>query len=1175
MDHDVSTEWTRDEWTHWHACSRCDERFNEGEHNYVDSYDEKSELYNSICDGCHLEDLLGTTGLTYTYVAKTDYNPEAYYIVTGYTGSATEVRIPYFGKSGDYMYKRVKYIKANAFANNKRITKVVIPSCMLEISEKAFMNCTSLAEVEIRGGKILSYAFQKCTSLTQVSIPSNFEEGAFDGCTALQTVTLEQSAGYIPKFAFNGCSALTTLQYRNYKNQLVLGLPNTYPNIYDYAFSGCTSLTELPLDTNIQHIGEGAFRGSGLKSFTLPREVTVISNWLFGNCTSLSSITLHENIKEYGSYAFRNCTSLTQIPFSAALTKIGSYAFWGSGITSAQIPATVTSLGGSMFSDCTSLTSLTFASGSQITAIPGHFLENTKVTSITLPDSVTTLNDYAFRRSRLQTINISSNSKLTSIGSYAFYELKNLKSIYIPKGVTKIGERAFQLCTGLETVTFAANSALTTIGDYAFITCEKLKSIVIPTGVTSIPNYAFCGCYALKTVTLPSELDSIQTWAFQACTSLTTITFPDSVTQIGEMAFSGCKELTNVSLSASISLGNGAFSNCPKLQLTLKGSGDNLVFKNNMLIDKGSKSLQLVTYTGSKFVVPDDGSIVAISNYAFYGNEELVEVVLPECIESIGQYTFAYCPNLKKVNLPSQITHIPHGAFCRSGIESFVFPETIDIIDTYSFYQCYLLFSITFLGNPTTIKVNTFSECYALGEIVNIGGVDPSNFQIPTSYGAITHTDESKLEKTSDGLAILNNSDSERHVIGYTGTKTDIAVPEGITLIKKYAFYKNENITSIIIPEGVVEIGAYAFQGCTSLRSVTLPTTIKKINARAFFGCTSLVSINLPEGLEFIGESAFYNTRMSEIVVPSTVTNLGAGCFGNNPNLTSLTLPFVGTSVDTTDQGNQRIHALFSRQITDLDEALFDKPYSYTSYYYVPVALKTIIVTGDVVLNKEAFINMSHVQKIDVSHATSIGKGTFKFCRALTEIVLSDSVELIGTEAFRGCWALKEITLPAYVKSFDYYLFEDCPALESMVFPTSAAKAASSLYTTVKNLYYRGTLAEYCALPISDSYRFNAFADNVYFLQENGEYAQLSGEIVIPDTVTKIGKNVFYGYTGITSVVLPNTITAIDEYAFAECVNLKEIHFDGTVREWENVTRGNYWKQNVKGLVIICTDGTA
>jgi len=166
---------------------------------------------------------------------------------------------------------------------------------------------------------------------------------------------------------------------------------------------------------------------------------------------------------------------------------------------------------------------------------------NTSVTSVSIPNSV------------------------TSIGGRAFSGCSGLTSVSIPNSVTSIGDGAFVNCTGLTSVSIP--NSVKSIGNMAFQSCTGLTSVIIPDSVTSIGGSAFHGCTGLTSVSISNSVTSIGKWAFCGCSGLTSVSIPDSVTSIGDGAFSGCTGVTNVSLGNSVtSIGDGAFFGCPNLK---------------------------------------------------------------------------------------------------------------------------------------------------------------------------------------------------------------------------------------------------------------------------------------------------------------------------------------------------------------------------------------------------------------------------------------------------------------------------------------------------------------------------------------------------------------------------------------------------------------------------------
>ena len=237
-------------------------------------------------------------------------------------------------------------------------------------------------------------------------------------------------------------------------------------------------------------------------------------------------------------------------------------AFWAcEKLSSIHIPDSVTSIGDRAFYNCKSLTPIHIPDS--VTSIGEYAFECCEnLTSIHIPDSVTSLGYGAFDHCNLTSIHISDS--VTCIGDYTFYHCENLTFIHIPDSVTSIGDRAFKNCESLTSIHIP--DSVTSIGEEAFSNCEDLTSIHIPDNVTSLGGSAFDGCNKLTSIHIPDNVTSIGDYAFENCNNLTSIHIPDSVTSIGDSAFKNCENLTSIHIPNSVtSIGDSAFNGCKKL----------------------------------------------------------------------------------------------------------------------------------------------------------------------------------------------------------------------------------------------------------------------------------------------------------------------------------------------------------------------------------------------------------------------------------------------------------------------------------------------------------------------------------------------------------------------------------------------------------------------------------
>ena len=458
-----------------------------------------------------------------------------------------------------------------------------------------------------KGSSIGNNAFQNVTGLLSIEIPDNMKGSvgsyAFDGCTALKSITMSKNTSSIDNYAFQNCKNLVA----------DMVIPNGQNTIEQYTFSGCSKLTNITIPDSVTSIGDYAFRncssltsvhitdiakwcaiqfssycsnplyyahnlylnGELVKDLVIPDSVTSIRSRAFSNCSSLTSINIPDGVTSIEQYAFRNCSSLTSINIPDSVTSIGDSAFSNcSGLISINIPDGVTSIGDLVFFNCSSLTSINIPDG--VTSIGNSAFEVcSNLTSVTIPDSVTSIGNSAFEGcSSLTSVNIPDS--VTSIGSSAFEGCISLTSIAIPDSVTSIGRDAFSYCSNLTSVYITDiakwcaikfdnnNSNPLYYAHNLYLSGELVTDLVIQDSVTSIGNSAFEGCSSLTSVNIPDSVTSIGRYAFEGCSSLTSINIPDGVTSIGWYAFKDCSSLTSIYCKPTIPPTlSGTFLNIP------------------------------------------------------------------------------------------------------------------------------------------------------------------------------------------------------------------------------------------------------------------------------------------------------------------------------------------------------------------------------------------------------------------------------------------------------------------------------------------------------------------------------------------------------------------------------------------------------------------------------------
>ena len=879
----------------------------------------------------------GCTGLTNITIPNsvTSIGNSAFEGCTGLTivnWNATECT-----SAGSYNYP--------IFNGCSNLATVNIGDKVKTIPSSAFRGCTGLTSITIPGSvtSIGSSALSGCTGLTSITIPDSVTSiggSAFAGCTGLTSITIPDSVTSIGDYVFEGCNGLTTVT-----------IGNGVISIGKYSFQNCTLLSSVTIGNSVTSIGIYAFYNcTGLTSITIPDSVTSIDQSAFSGCSSLKSVTIGNSVTNIGDNAFQGCTGLTSVTITNGVTSIGYATFSGcTGLTSITIPNCVTSIGGGAFSGCSSLESITIpfvgakagvtssdwyqyplgyifgtlrytggaateqyyygSSTSSTTSntyyipsslksvtvtggnIPyGAFYKCTGLTSITIPDSVTSIGERAFYNcSGLTSVTIPNS--VTSIGERAFYNCTGLTSITIPNGVTAIPSYAFYGCTGLTSITIPGS--VTSIGGGAFYNCDKLQdlyitdiaawcnissldnlmvygssknlyinnelatSITIPNGVTAIRSYAFHGCKGLTSITIPDSVTSIGKDAFYRCTGLTSVTIPDSVTSIGEYAFSGCTGLTKIIGSSSPA---------------------SVVAKQC-----GSKSFEVVITSGT-----------SIGGSAFEGCSGLTSIIIPDSVTNIGDSAFRGCTGLSSITIPDSVTNIGDSAFrgC-TGLSSITIPDSVTSIGSWAFKDCTWLTTVNWNATACTSAGSSDYPIFSKLATVNIG----DNVKIIPSYAFsgcawLTSVTIGKGVTSIGSSAFRDCSNLQNIYI------TDIAAWCNISGLgnlmyfgasNKKLYINNELATSITIPDSVTSIGDSAFERCTGLKSVTIGDSVTSIGFRAFKGCTGLTSITIPDSVTSIDNSAFWDcTGLTSVTIGKGVTSIGSSAFEGCKGLTTV-----------------------------------------------------------------------------------------------------------------------------------------------------------------------------------------------------------------------------------------------------------------------------------------------
>lgn len=495
------------------------------------------------------------------------------------------------------------------------------------------------------------------------------------------------------------------------------------------------------------------------------------------------------------------------------------------------------------------------------------------------------------------------------------------------------------------------------------------------------------------------------------------------------------------------------------------------------------------------------------------------ELVLPTngSITSIGEKAFVNQTGLTGIKIPSSVTSIGKSAF--NGCNSL---ENMEV---------------PFVGATKDGDENTH-----LGYIFGANEYSNNNTYVPTSL------------KTIKVIGNVNINDSAfyecANLVNVSINKSNI--------IGDLAFYDCTSLTNVEFNKASV-IGLRAFLGCANLINVKIPNSVKKIDANAFYECQKVIntvngikyvdkwvvgaddtvanvtlaedtrgiadyalsecinmtSITIPEGVEVIGDFAFRDSdKLMSIIIPASVNYIGELALYYCDNLTTINVNENNKNYCSID------NVLYNKDKTKI--ILYPRTKADTNY--------TILTT-----------------------VTVIGENTFGACKNLKSIVIPDSVTIIENGAFFNCTGLTSIEIPAGVKNIQDNAFQGC--------------------SNINTVYYKGILAGWCGIEFDKEY-YGGDSNPCFYnaaLYINGERLE---QLIIPNTITQINASAFHGCSSITSVEIPQSVKIIEDYAFRDCENLTTINYNGTVEQWNAITKETDWNIMLPATKVTCTNGT-
>jgi len=660
---------------------------------------------------------------------------------------------------------------------------------------------------------------------------------------------------------------------------------------------------------------------------------------------------------------------------------------------------------------------------------------------------------------------------------------------------------------------------------------------------------------------------------------------------------------------------------------------DKTIFEWKILADDTCSITKLLDCQSDYLIVPEyiDGyRVTNIGSFAFEG-WAITHITLPEGVTNIESDAFNGCAYLQQIDLPESVTEIGSKAFANcTSLETINIPSLVKIINSETFIDCSALTIVKIGGYVQNIESAAFYGCSSLAEIGYYEGTVEEWNRIEKAAGWDDSTGDYVVYCTdgtvtgnpfSEGLSYYLSE--EGYVISGMGSCTDthlripsvidgnniamigasafqdcyditeVTIGDGINVLGDFIF-KRTSINKITIPASVTSIGDYVFDGCGALTEIVYEGTVaeweKVMKASSWIeGANEYCAVYCTDGIGSKDPSTFrydafvdgtceitgYFGKETIVYIPDEiggykVTSIGASTFEGNTDIEIVIIP----------SGVKSIGANAFKGCTGLTN--INIPDSVTDIEYEAFRdctdLKSVQLGGGIrYLHSYVFAGCTSLTEVNIpDNIINIGTGAFMDCTSLTMVTGGEGITGIKTSAFSGCVNLSYIEIGEKIRSIAEYTFLNCSAL--------------------KEIRYSGTTSEWDGVEKEAQWNLNADNFVVYCTDGNVEkifeytassdgsceitkYLGSEPNVVIPEyidgyKVTSIGKGAFYNCDFIKTVTIPKNVTYIVEQAFQNCFSLTSIIYDGTVSEWNGISKETSWDTSTPDYIIYCTDGS-
>lgn len=432
-----------------------------------------------------------------------------------------------------------------------------------------------------------------------------------------------------------------------------------------------------------------------------------------------------------------------------------------------------------------------------------------------------------------------------------------------------------------------------------------------------------------------------------------------------------------------------------------------------------------------------------------------------------------------------------------------------------------------------------------------------STFSLPYSeeeYKVYAYVNTDLLDISSDGCIRGTNT------LKNSSTITSLTIPSSIKgifvkSIENEAFKDCTYLKSITIPNSIVFIGDSSFENCCSLSSFVIPENIVSIEDYSFKGCSSLSSMIIPETVKTIGNGAFSDCSMlTQITILGILTHIDLNPFDGCSKLLTINAEAFTKKEWRDLTKNTELSPTVTIYLADgqkdgkieedgiiycVNKETFERYVYKSTDNYITEAMIKNEVEGDIVtsIGEKAFYYCNKLVNITFgSNITSIGNEAFYNCNSITDFVISDSVVSIGEAAFFGCDKLKSITIGSNVSSIGYGAFNYCRNLLSI-----NVKDDNDNFQSIDGVLFDKKLEVIICYPRGKTESEYVIPDTVTTICEDAFYGSKLSRITIPNSVVSIEKSAFSSSSNLIKINIPEGVVSINDCLFYGCCNLSSI----------------------------------